>query len=286
MKLLVTHYSPDLDAIASCWVFKRFDSENYADAKFAYVNPGQTIDLRTAADLGFAREDITHTDTGLGIFDHHQPERGMKRVCATSLVYEYVCALHPELKEDKALAYLSDYVNAIDHFEEIYWENADDLKYQFLIQNLIDGLRLSGVTENDSIMYFGFECLDAAYASIREQIGASEALEEKGRMFETRWGRALAIETANDEAIKLGQKQGFCVVVRKDPGRGNIRIKAVPGKDIDLSPIYDAIIKRDTEGTWYFHPSKTMLLNGSSKTLDHKPTHLSLDEVMEIIRTA
>lgn len=284
MKLLVTHFSPDLDAISSVWMLKRFDERTYADSKLYFVNPGETIDLRVAADMGFSMEDITHTDTGLGMFDHHQPERGMKRICATSLVYDYICDIHPEYKQDKALAYISEYVTAIDHFEENAWDNAGDPKFQFLLQNILDGVRLVGLHDDESICQFGFTCLDGVYASLKEQIGAQEAIDEKGMLFQTKWGRALAIESANDEVIKLGQKQGYVLVVRKDPGRGNIRIKAVPGKGIDLTDIAEAIKKKDVTGTWYFHPAKTMLLNGSSKSNNQKPSPLSLSEVVAIIK--
>ncbi len=284
MKLLVTHYAPDLDAIASLWVLKRFDERTYADAKFAFVNPGETIDLRTAADMGFSPEDITHTDTGLGTFDHHQSERGMKRICATSLVCDYIYQIHPEYKQDKALAFMREYVTAIDHFEESAWPNADDLKFQFLLQNIIDGVRLVGLHDDEALVHFGFTCLDGAYAALKEQIGAQAALEEKGKMFTTKWGKALAIESANDEVIKLGQKQGFVLVVRKDPGRGNVRIKAVPDKGIDLTNIAQEIKRKDVTGMWYFHPAKTMLLNGSSKSKEHKPSPLSLDDVVAIIK--
>lgn len=284
MKLLVTHLAPDLDAIGSLWMLKRFDERNYADAKLAFVNPGETLDLRVAADQGFSAEDVVHTDTGLGTFDHHQPERGMKRICATSLVYDYICDIHPEFKKDKALSYISEYVTAIDHFEENAWEEADHFKFTFLLQNIIDGLRLVGLHDDHSMCHFGFTCFDGVYASLKEQIGAEEAIEEKGRSFETKWGRALAIESANDETIKLGQKQGFVLVVRKDPGKGNIRIKAVPDKGIDLTSISEAIKKKDAVGTWYFHPAKTMLLNGSSKSNNQTPSPLSLDEVVSIVK--
>lgn len=284
MKLLVTHFAPDLDAISSVWMLRRFDERNYASAKLAFVNPGETIDLRSATDLGFSPEDITHTDTGLGTFDHHQPERGTKRICATSLVYDYICDLHPEYKEDKALAYMSEYVTAIDHFEENAWHGADDFKFQFMLQNIIEGLRLVGLHDDEAMCHFGFTSLDGVYAALKEQIGAGEAIEEKGRLFETKWGRALAIESANDETIKLGQKQGYVLVVRKDPGRGNIRIKAVPDKGIDLSEVAKMIKEKDRVGTWYFHPGKTMLLNGSSKTNNQVPSPLSLDEVVNIIK--
>jgi hypothetical protein len=284
MKLLVTHFAPDLDAIASVWMLRRFDERNYADAKLGFVNPGETFDLRSAADLGFSPDDITHTDTGLGVFDHHQPERGMKRICATSLVFDYICDIHPEYKSDKALAYISEYVTAIDHFEENAWEGADDYKFQFMLQNIIEGLRLVGIHDDEGMCHFGFSCIDGVYAAIREQIGAQEAIEEKGNTFETKWGRALAIESANDETIKLGQKQGFVLVVRKDPGKGNIRIKAVPDKGIDLTAVADEIKSHDSVGTWYIHPAKTMLLNGSSKSNNQIPSPLTLAQVVGIIK--
>lgn len=284
MKLLVTHYSPDLDAISSLWILKRFDERTYANAKLAFVNPGSTIDLRSAADLGFSPEDITHTDTGLGEFDHHQPERAKKRICATSLTYDYICDIHPEYLADKALSYLVEYVNAIDHFEEIAWEKADDFKYQFLLQNLIDGVRLVGLHDDEALTHFGFTCLDGVYAALKEQIGAQEAIDEKGTTFPTVWGRAMAIESANDEVIKLAQKQGYVLVVRKDPGRGNIRIKAIPGRKIDLSKVHQEIKKHDSTGSWYFHPAGTMLLNGSSKSNNQLPSPLSLLEVVDIIK--
>lgn len=285
MKLLVTHYAPDLDAITSVWCLKRFDAENFSDAKVTFVNPGEKIDPRVAADLGFSFEDVVHTDTGLGDFDHHQADRGLKRICATSLVYDYVCALHPEYGEDKALAYLSEYATQIDHFEEIFWEKPDDLRYQFLLQNLIDGVRLVGIYDDEAMVHFGMTCLDGAYAALREQVHAQEDIDAKGRLFETKWGRCLAIESGNDETIKLAQKQGYVVVVRKDPNRGNLRIKAVPKKGIDLTPAYEKILAKDSVGTWYLHPAKTMLLNGSSKSRDHKASPLSLNEVIDILKS-
>ncbi|MEP7166625.1 MAG: hypothetical protein ABI758_01450 [Candidatus Woesebacteria bacterium] len=283
MKLLVTHRSPDLDAISSVWCFTRFHATQFADAKHAFVNAGESIDLRAAEDLGFSPEDVVHVDTGLGDFDHHQEERGMKRVCATSLVYDYVSHLHPELQGDQALQFLVEYVNAIDHFEECFWENATDLKNNLLIQNLIDGLQRYGVQDDEALMHFGFQCLDAAHASLSAQIQAKGEL-KKGTEFETKWGKAIALETAVDEVLKLSQKSGFLIAIRKDPNRGDIRIKAAPGKGIDLTPIYEKITEMDTVGRWYFHPGKTMLLNGSSKEMNRKPSPLTLEQIIEIFK--
>lgn len=281
MKLLVTHRSPDLDAIASVWCMTRFHANEFSTARHYFVNAGDTIDLRTAADLGYAPEDVVHTDTGLGDFDHHQAERGMQRVCATSLVYDYVSHLHPELQEDKALIFLVDYVNAIDHFEECTWPNSNDLKNSFLIQNLIDGLQRYGVQDDEALLQFGFSCLDAAYASLGAEIQAKQEL-AKGKEFETKWGKGIAIETSVDEVLKLAQKSGYVIAVKKDPKRGDIRIKAVPGQGIDLTPIYKTITNTDLVGHWYFHPGKTMLLNGSNKDANKKPSPLTVEQVVGI----
>ncbi|MCA9369277.1 hypothetical protein KC721_03180, partial [Candidatus Woesebacteria bacterium] len=86
-KLLVTHHAPDLDAIGSVWLFKKFHTQKYGDAKIAFVNPGSRIEEYQVEELGVDLRDVTHVDTGLGEFDHHQKERASTDICATSLVH-------------------------------------------------------------------------------------------------------------------------------------------------------------------------------------------------------
>src|SRR5258708_14403189 len=113
-QLLVTHHAPDLDAIGAVWLFKRFDTQHFADSQVAFVDPGSQIDPGEAERLGFQMHEVTHVDTGLGEFDHHQPERGHEQICATSLVFNHICQLHPEEKDNQALKYLSDFVTDVD----------------------------------------------------------------------------------------------------------------------------------------------------------------------------
>jgi len=123
-KLIVTHHSPDLDAIGSVWLLHRFDFQHYADAQTAFVDPGSTLNPSEAERLGFQMHQVIHVDTGLGEFDHHQPERGHDHICATSLVFDYAARLHPELKNDQALNFLVEYITETDHFEELYWPDS------------------------------------------------------------------------------------------------------------------------------------------------------------------
>jgi hypothetical protein len=114
-------------------------------------------------------------------------------------------------------------------------------------------------------------------------VRAEEAI-KSSFVFHSRWGKSLAMESKNEEALKLALKSGFKLVLKKDPDRGNARIKTLPDKKLDLSPLYKEIIKHDKKGTWFLHVSKNMLLNSSSKNPNFIPTSLSLKKLIEIIK--
>ncbi len=282
-RLIVTHHSPDLDAIGSVWVLKQFDNQHYADSQEAFVDPGTTINPSEAERLGFQMHQVTHVDTGLGQFDHHQPERGREHICATSLTYDYACRLHPELKQDEALKYIVEFVTQIDHFEEIYWTEPASPRNCFMIHELISGYESLGLHDDDSQLQFGMHCFESAYAALKDTFQARDSL-KLGTEFEIKAGKALAIESKNDEVIKYAQKSGFMVVVKRNPEDGDIRIKARPDGDIDFKTLYEKILKIDNVGTWYYHASGKMLLNGSKKHRNQRPTSLSLKQVVELVK--
>ncbi len=283
-KLLVTHHAPDLDAIGSVWMLKRFDAQHYADAKMAFVNPGETLSLPQIESFGIEPHEVVHVDTGQGEFDHHQADRGMQNISATSLTYDHACRLHPELVQDKALKALSDFVTEIDHFGEINWPDAENLRYSFMLHELIRGSEFSDRHDDESQLNFGLQCLDYSYSVLTQHFSALDLIESNGIVFLLPTGQCLAIETSNDDTIKLGQKKGYMLVIKKDPKLGNIRIKARPDSAIILKDLYELIIKRDQTGTWYYHPSGKMLINGSQKHRNQTPTPLSLKDVIELVK--
>ena len=281
-QLIITHHAPDLDAIGSVWFLKRFDSKKYADAKLAFVNPGETISIDEAHELGFELHNVTHVDTGLGRFDHHQPDKGSQRLSAAMLVHEYITSNYPDLEQDEALSIISEFITEIDHFEEIYWAEAGSYRYAFMIHELIRGIELSDPHDDESQMHFGLKCLDSAYATLTQQIKAKEIISEKGQEFAIGNKNCIAIQTRNDDTLKIAQKQGFELVIRKDTKFGNIRIKVRPDSNIVLKPLEKAIREVDEEGTWFYHPSGKMLINGSRKHKNQKPSKLSIDEVVKL----
>jgi hypothetical protein len=282
-RLIVTHHAPDLDAIGAVWLLKRFDNQNYADAQEAFVDSGSQVNPSEAERLGFQMHQVTTVDTGLGEFDHHQPDRGHMQICATSLVYDYICRVHPEEKENEALKYLVDFVTDVDHFGEIHWPEANSPRYCFMIHELIFGFEQVDPHNDESQMHFGLQCLDCAYASLKETFQAEKTIKE-GETFELKTHKCLGIETRNDRVIKFAQRAGFALVVRKDPKSGEMRIKARPDIDLDLKGLYERIMELDPIGSWYYHPSGKMLLNGSRKQRHQRPTPLSLQQVIKLLK--
>ncbi len=283
-KLLVTHHAPDLDATGSVWLLKRFDAQHFASAKVTFVNPGSTLSASEAADYEIHPDDVVHVDTGLGEFDHHQPDRGLQHISASSLVYDHLCEIHPELANDTALQSLVTYITDVDHFGEIYWPDASNPRYSFMIHELIRGLEFTEPHDDDSQLHFAMTCLDSAYGILTQQNRAVELISAQGVPFDLPQGQALAIETGNDDVIKVGQKQGFVLVVKKDDEEGNIRVKVRPDCDLDLRALSEAISQIDHEGTWYYHPSGKMLLNGSDKHRNQHASPLELDQVVSLIK--
>ena len=283
-KLIVTHHAPDLDAIGASWLLKTFDTQHYGNAKFAFVNPGEKIKSSAVAELEISSDNVVHVDTGLGRFDHHQPERGHDNSSASSLVYDHLCHLHPELSNDHALGLLVDFITEIDHFEEIHWPEADHYRYNLMLHQLIRGLEFVGLHNDDSQLHFGFTCLDGVYAALKQDVRAKEILETKAQYFHIKSGKCMAVETRNDDTLKLAQKYGAIIAIRKDTTQGHIRIKARPDAEIDLKALADEISLIDSVGTWYYHPSGKMLINGSKKHRNQKPSPLSLEQIIELTK--
>lgn len=277
MKTIVTHFGPDLDAIASVWLIKKF-IPGFENAEITFISAGKTY-LGKKPD---SDPDIVHVDTGLGKFDHHQTD---EYTCAAKLVFIYLKdKKYIKEKHVEPLRRLVEQVNVTDHFGQVFWEKAADDRYEFFAEGIIDGLRLIYPRESGKIMELGFSMLDAIYHQLSNKVWAEEIIKKDGQEFNVKWGKGLGVETMNDEVVSLAQKMGYCVVIRKDPRKGYVRIKAIPKKEIDLTNIYNELKKKDSKATWFLHASKHMLLNGSTKNPDMVPTKLSLDEIIKIIK--
>lgn len=276
MKTIVTHLSPDLDAIASTWLIKKYLS-GWDDAEIRLVPAGTTLN----DELPDSKDGVIHVDTGLGKFDHHQTN---DYTSATKLVYKYLDGRGLiEEKDIKALEKIVEYVNSTDHFAEVFYPDPDADRYDFTIRQLIDGLKVTN-REETKLIEIIFQLLEAVLIVFKNKVNAENEI-KNGFVFKSYLGRSLAIESKNEEAVKLALKKGFSLVIRRHPEVGFTRIKTLPEKKYSLKPIYEKILTKDKKGSWFFHISGHMLLNGSSGNPKLIPTPLSLNKIIEIIKS-
>lgn len=298
MRRIVTHKSSDIDAIASCWLLKRF-YPNWDGAEIVFVNAGEKLnDPHPAVHEGNPIEliediETIHVDTGMGPLDHHQTADN--NTCGAKRTLDFVLAnpdsnLHKHDIKRESVARMIELVIDDDHFQEIYYPDANHDIYEFGIVAIIQGYKLVNQKNDPALVEFIFTCLDSVLQNFEKKIWAEREIKEKAIEFESHWGKALGIESINDEVLKNAQLSGYKVVVRKDPTGGFVRIKSVPDKrnseslGIDLTEAYEKLKELNPEASWYLHVSKRMLLNGSSKNPEMKGTMLTLDQVIDVLR--
>lgn len=303
MKIIVTHKAPDLDAISSSWIIKKF-LPGWEDARLEFVYAGEKLEGNYTKTGGAIEEidgeEVIHVDTGLTPLDHHQTQD--MNVCAASLALDFVFEHNPDLLhhevKPEALRRLVDLIVDTDHFQDVYYPDSDSYRYDLTIESIIDGFKMEYPQDDMACAQFGMECLDKLLLVFESRVATERDLKEHAISFDTKYGKGMAIESVFDEVLKLAQIQGYAVVVRKDPNEGFIRIKSRPAPRekyfatdselkearIDLTPVYEEIKKQDKTGTWFLHVSKKMLLNGSSKNPSSVASPLSLEQIIEILK--
>ena len=297
MRRIVTHTSPDMDAITSAWLIKRYLS-GWEDAEIRFVPAGSRIGNLTPDQATKLTEpieiiggnEVLQVDTGLGPLDHHQTSD--KQTCGASLTFDFIKknvkegALNPEKLE--ALKRIVKYVIEVDHFKEVFRPDVLANYQNFSITDILDGLKYQHPNDDRYYVEFISLCLDALVHELENNVWAEKEIKEKGIEFETKWGKGLGVETINDTVVKMAQLMGYIIVVRRDPRKGYVRIKTKPDSDgqkgIDLTLVSEKLKKMDPNATWFLHISKKMLLNGTPKNPKMKPTKLSLNDIIEVLK--
>jgi hypothetical protein len=230
----------------------------------------------------------------MGKLDHHQTDED---TCAAKRTMEYIAAQIQNSKikiqnskgknhkfPDEALVRLVDVVNDIDHFREIYFPNPTADFYDFGLVAILDGLKLLYPNDDQKLVKVSLIALDGIYKNFQNKVWAEQEIAKTGVEFKTEWGKGIGLETVNDETVRLAQRQGYTLAVRKDPKKGYVRIKAQPASAVDLTSCYNIYKKLDRDATWYLHAGRKMILNGSMKNPESKPTKLTLREIIEVLK--
>ena len=333
MKIIVTHASPDMDAITSVWLIRKF-LPGWEDAVVKFVPAGERIARspvrsfppasaplisskmravgspstsatpRSAVVEKIGDDEVIHVDTGLGPLDHHQT--ASDEVCGASLTFDFVkqyqiSNIKYQISENKkwkdrieAVSRMVKVVVDIDHFKEVYRADATADYHEFSVGSVLDGLKLQKPNKDEFYVDFISECLDAILHEFENRIWAEKEIKNNGIKFKTKYGSGIGFETINDSVIKLAQKIGYVIVIRKDPRKGYVRVKARPSRyqisnikyqkdNIDLTLAYEKLKKMDPSATWFLHVGKKMLLNGSVKNPKMRPTRLGLRDIIGVL---
>lgn len=276
-RLIVTHRYPDVDALMSVWLVKRFGGKRWEDAEVVFVAHGTTYHGMDADES----DEVLHVDTGGGMLDHHDTQ---ERTCAAQKVYQWL------QKEDEVLERMVAYAVAIDHFEDVNWhESLSDL-YDFGFAEMMAGVQLAldkHAVEPDQrdqeLCEWSLIALDGVYESLSGKLKAIEQIAEHGAEVETRFGKALVIQSFNDEILRVALKQGYVLVMRRDPQKKYVRIKAHPHSPIDLTYLCQKLSAMDSEATWFLHEDKKQLLNGNVGDQQRVVTELEFEELVDIV---
>lgn len=301
MKIIVTHNAPDWDAIGSVWLIKKY-LPGWKDAAVEFVPAGTRFKNTELSSKNkeendpieiVGEDEVIHVDTGLGSLDHHQTSD--KTICAATKTWDYVQLqiklTGEEMKAEhvEAVTRIVNIILADDHFREVFWADPMADYHEFSLIGLMEGIKLGRPDQDSFYMDFGMQCLDAMIHTFENRIWAEKEIADKGISFRIKHGRAMAFETVNDGVLKLAQKMGYLLVVRKDPRKGYVRIKLRPesGKedDLDLTHAYKKLQEVDPEATWFLHISKKMLLNGTPKNPKMVPTKLTLEQIIEVLKS-
>lgn len=276
-KIIITHLSPDLDAVTSSWLIKKY-MPDWQHAEHKFVPTGTTLN----GQLPDEDSDIIHVDTGLGRFDHHQFEKN-RELSATRLVFEHLSKnKNVGVHDLEAVSRISDFVTLIDNFGEVHFHDPSSDIYDFCLYQVIEGLKPTGKTDIE-VIEIGFSLLDGVLHILKNKIIAEREI-KKGLTFDSKWGKTMALETKNDQVLKLALKTGFACAVKKNPEVGFVRINTLPDDKLDLTDLYKGLKNEDPKASWFLHSSKNLLINGSAKDPTAVASTLTLTRVIEIMK--
>ncbi|GIW63262.1 MAG: hypothetical protein KatS3mg091_064 [Patescibacteria group bacterium] len=274
-KIIVTHTWPDLDAVASTWLIKKY-LPGWKLAEIKFVPAGETLNKEKPD----SDPNIIHTDTGLGRFDHHQLKT---KTSATERVYKHlVKQKYLTGIEKQAVKRLTKIVTFFDNFQEVTLEDPTADIYEFLLHQIIEGVKIK-LTNDWQTTEFGFLALEGVLNILKNKIRAEKEL-KNAYVFNTTEGKGLAVISSNEVTSQIALKSGYSLVLRYDKNRKIVKIKAHPESKIDLTKTYKKLKELEPDTRWFLHQSKKILLNGTLKSPNYTPTKLKLPQLIEVLK--
>lgn len=264
--LIVGHLAPDLDCLTAIWLLIRFGGA--ADAELLFVPAGTTLDGQPPD----ADPSIIHVDTGGGCFDHHQ--------CADLDLSSAELIRRAIVPDDPVVQRLVRQVTQIDHADV----QGARLPLYFNVNDLIAGYNALYPNHPQLVAQAMLPNLDAWYEHEARQSRLENAFGARLEFY-TRWGLGIAMQSIDGASSRLAYGQGAVLYVYRD-GRGYMGIAARSRSRVDLAPVYEDLKRVDGHADWYLHPSHRLLLCGTAKAPPRQVSSLSLEELVDVLRSS
>lgn len=288
-KKIITHVSPDWDAIGSVWLLKRYGG--LADADVLFVNTG-------APDPAVLEAATAVVDTGRVFdpatlrFDHHQLEgTAANETCATTLVAEHLFGDLPHVLDPLTfLIYNGD--TGKPHGGA--WHSR-----LVGIHALLSAAKATKRFDDYGLLAFGFDILDLLADSLTAAAVARRSLEAH-TVYRSDDGLVVALRDAPQGATFAAHEAGARLVVFGDYTKNAIGIlRGGEGADVHAGGLVGSLLNDydcglddisaalyDELATWYRHQGGFFCGRGTDKAPSDTPILVDLVDVARALDAA
>lgn len=266
---LITHAKPHVDDLAALWILKTYHPL-YHDADIVF--------LQKTSEEPTISADAIAIGIGKGQFDEHKGDIGES---ATSLVWKWLL-VQPEVKLEKytsrALERLVSWVHKEDLAElkpQAWWEWSITvpLEYSWEIypdepQKVYD---LAAEVFRSTMWYY-------------ESIAPLDDDWDKRIEFESKWGKAIALESSSRGLSERAWQHGAVMVIQLIPDGGLRQFRARVDSPVNFSDTYEKVRAHEPFASWFLHHEKRMLLCGSRTASQITPSQLTLEQMIALVK--
>ncbi len=295
-RAIVTHPSPDLDALVSVYLLRRYGGElcpGSGSCPLRFETPA-AVEAAGGPEALEALGDLV-VDLGGGRFDNHPradvPGSGDLEASASELVAEHLGVRQlPEL--DKLLTFC-----ARQDLKGQSIRSRDPVDHAMAIPAIIDGLNRLHPDDGEAVYRAIEPVLDAIVASEKAWYDAL-ADAEQGLRHEVGGAQVLAMESSSSAAARAGRYVGADLLVvrylpqghvaftlRRDGPLGRLTLDGLASRvrRAELAargqPAGKTMREVGMHGGWFLHQSHKILNKGSPKAPDVESTVLTLADL-------
>ncbi len=299
VRAIVTHPAPDLDALVSVYLLRRYGGELVPGSDtcpLRFVSPREVEAAGGPEALEEAGEVVV--DLGGGRFDNHprpdRPGSGDLEASAAELVAEHLgVRQRPEL--DKLLRFC-----ARQDLKGQSLRSRDPVDHAVAIPAIIDGLNRMNPGDGDAVYAAIEPVLDAIVTSERSWTDAL-ADANRGRREDVEGAQVLAMESSSSAAARAGRYCGADLLVVRYLPQGHVAYtlrRDGPLGGMTLDGLADRVRRAELaarglpqprampqvgmHGGWFLHQSRKILNKGSPKAPDVEPTVLTLADLHRV----